>query len=77
MVATPIKIAGAVIVDRATNGEAWHGDPVWSILKDITAEHAAKRAVANIRTIWELVAHTSLWESEVSRDGLSTATCTA
>ena len=43
--------------DRAMNGDAWHGDPVWKILDGISAEQAARRAAANTHTIWELVAH--------------------
>ena len=30
--------------DRAMNGDAWHGDPVWKILDGISAEQAACRA---------------------------------
>ena len=53
--------------DRAMNGDAWHGDPVWKILEAITVEQAARRACANTHTIWELVAHMMFWETEVYR----------
>ena len=43
--------------DRAMNGNAWHGDPVWKILDGISAEQAARRVEAQTHTIWELVAH--------------------
>jgi uncharacterized damage-inducible protein DinB len=53
--------------DRAMNGDAWHGDPVWKILDGITAEQAARRVEANAHTIWELASHMTYWETEVSR----------
>ena len=53
--------------DRAMNGDAWHGDPVWKVLEAITAEQAGRRTFANTHTIWELVAHMTFWETEVYR----------
>jgi uncharacterized damage-inducible protein DinB len=53
--------------NRAMNGDAWHGDPVWKILEGISAEHAARRVGANTHTIWALVSHMTYWETEVSR----------
>jgi len=53
--------------DRAMQGDAWHGDPVWNILDGISAEAAASRVAANTHTIWELVSHMKYWETEVSR----------
>lgn len=53
--------------DRALHGDAWHGDPVWTILEGISAEHAAHRAHAQRHTIWDLVAHMTFWETEVYR----------
>jgi uncharacterized damage-inducible protein DinB len=48
--------------DRAMNGSAWHGDPVWQILDGISAERAAARPIANAHSIWELVGHMAYWE---------------
>jgi len=53
--------------DRAMNGDAWHGDPVWKILDGISAEQAGCRVHPNAHTIWELVAHMTFWETEVYR----------
>ena len=53
--------------DRAMNGDAWHGDPVWKILDGISAEQAARRANPHTHTIWELVSHMTFWETEVCR----------
>ena len=53
--------------ERAMNGEAWHGDPVWKILDGVSAEQAAGRASPQVHTIWQLVAHMTFWETEVLR----------
>ena len=36
--------------DRAMNGDAWHGDPVWKILDGVSAEQAARRVSCRTRT---------------------------
>ena len=53
--------------DRAMNGDAWHGDPVWKVLDGISAQQAASRAHPQRHTIWELVAHMTFWETQVYR----------
>lgn len=53
--------------DRAMNGDAWHGDPVWKVLDGTSAEQAAWRVSPPIHTIWELVSHMMFWETEVCR----------
>lgn len=53
--------------DRAMNGDAWHGDPVWKILAGVSAEQAFRRPIPERHTIWELVAHMTFWETEVYR----------
>jgi hypothetical protein len=53
--------------DRAMGGDAWHGDPVWTILEGVTPEQAAMRACPNTHSIWELVSHVTFWETEVCR----------
>jgi uncharacterized damage-inducible protein DinB len=55
------------LYDRAMNGDAWHGDPLWKILEDISAEQAARRVDPHTHTIWELVSHMMFWETEVCR----------
>ena len=54
-------------LERAYEGEAWHGPPLKKILTGITAEQAARRVVPNAHTIWELVLHITVWESVVRR----------
>ena len=53
--------------DRAMNGDAWHGDPVWTILDGISTEQANNRPDPNTHSIWELVSHMTFWETEVNR----------
>jgi DinB superfamily len=53
--------------ERAMNGDAWHGDSVWTILDGISAPQAASRAHPQRHTIWELVAHMTFWETQVYR----------
>lgn len=53
--------------DRAMNGDAWHGDPVWKILEGVSAEQAGTRTHPDTHTIWELVSHMTFWETEVYR----------
>lgn len=51
----------------------WYGGNPWSyiklmdILKDITAEQAAKRPIQNANTIWQLVQHCVEWRINVLR----------
>ena len=53
--------------DRAINGDAWHGDPVWKILEGLSPEQAAMQSSPNAHNIWELVSHMTFWETEVYR----------
>jgi uncharacterized damage-inducible protein DinB len=53
--------------DRALNGNAWHGDPVWKILDGISAKQAGRGVETQAHTIWQLVAHMTFWETEVWR----------
>ena len=53
-------------LQRAYEGEAWHGPSLKQILADVTAASAARRPIAAAHTIWELVLHVSAWESAVA-----------
>ena len=50
-------------LQRAFEGDAWHGPSVLEILRDVTAEQAAARPIAGAHSIWELVLHIAAWES--------------
>jgi uncharacterized damage-inducible protein DinB len=49
-------------LDRAFEGEAWHGPAVMDILEGITAQQAAARLFNGTHSIWELVLHIAAWE---------------
>lgn len=53
-------------LQRAYEGEAWHGPALKHILADVTAAQAARRPITSSHTIWELVLHISAWESAVT-----------
>ncbi|HKP13942.1 MAG TPA: DinB family protein [Blastocatellia bacterium] len=53
-------------LQRAHEGEAWHGPALKQILADVTAAQAARRPLPSSHTIWELVLHISAWESAVA-----------
>ena len=52
---------------RAFDGEAWHGDSLFEILKGVSAKQAAARPIADAHSIWELVLHIAAWDSVVAR----------
>jgi len=52
---------------RAFDGEAWHGDSLFEILKRVTAAQASTRSIRSAHTIWELVLHIAAWDDVVLR----------
>ena len=52
---------------RAFDGDAWHGDSLFEILKGVTAAQAAARPVTSAHTIWELVLHIAAWDGAALR----------
>ena len=60
-------------IRRAFEGDAWHGDSVLEILKDVNAKQAAARPIKNAHTIWELVLHIAAWDGAVRRRTASQA----
>jgi len=52
---------------RAFDGDAWHGDSLFEILKGVTAARAAARPIAGAHSIWELVLHIAAWDGAVLR----------
>jgi DinB superfamily len=43
------------------NGEAWYGDSLREILKDVTAKKAQMHPIPNGHSIWELLCHVESW----------------
>jgi len=54
-------------IRRAFQGEAWHGDPVLKLLRDVDAKTAAQHPFKNAHSIWELVLHIAAWDDAVRR----------
>jgi len=54
-------------LQRAFDGEAWHGPAVLEILEGITAGQAAARPFPGAHSIWELVLHIAAWERACRR----------
>jgi uncharacterized damage-inducible protein DinB len=52
---------------RAFDGDAWHGDSLFEILKGVTAEQAAARPIAGAHAIWELALHVAAWDGVALR----------
>jgi uncharacterized damage-inducible protein DinB len=44
-------------LERAFQGEAWHGPSVLEVLAGVSAEQASARLIAGAHSIWELVLH--------------------
>lgn len=56
-------------MDRAFDGDAWHGPPLKPMLDGLTAEDASKHPINGAHSIWELVQHIAAWNMIV-RDEL-------
>jgi uncharacterized damage-inducible protein DinB len=54
-------------LERAYDGEAWHGMPIQELLHGVTFRTAAARPIAGGHTIWELVAHITYWLDAAAR----------
>jgi uncharacterized damage-inducible protein DinB len=50
-------------MDRAMNGEAWHGPHLEELLKNVSAQRASAHPVQGAHSIWELVNHIAAWNS--------------
>ena len=53
-------------LQRAHDGDPWYGDPLMTILDGITAKVAADRSLF-AHSIWELLAHITVWQQESAR----------
>ena len=52
-------------MERAFEGDAWHGPSMSEILTCITADQAAAHPIPETHSIWEIVLHTSVWQRTV------------
>lgn len=54
-------------LNRAFNGEAWHGPALMEVLDGIDATTAAAHPIPGAHSIWELVLHLATWERVITR----------
>ena len=52
-------------LERAFEGDAWHGSSMSEILGDISREAAAAHPLPGAHSIWEIVVHTPVWQRTV------------
>lgn len=52
-------------LERAFEGDAWHGQSISEILAGISAEEAAAKPLPGVHSIWEIVLHTTVWQRTV------------
>ena len=54
-------------LQRAYDGDPWHGLPLMTLLANITPEQAADRTIPGAHTIAELVTHLAVWQDVARR----------
>ena len=54
-------------LERAFEGEAWHGPSVLEALEGVSWKKAVQKPVPKAHSIWELVLHMTAWEDVVRR----------
>lgn len=59
-------------MDRAFDGDAWHGPPLRPMLDGLSAEDASMHPVPGAHSIWEIVHHITAWNA-IMRDELQGA----
>jgi uncharacterized damage-inducible protein DinB len=52
-------------LQRAFEGNAWHGPAVRELLADVTAARAAAKPLPTAHSIWEIALHMATWEGVV------------
>jgi uncharacterized damage-inducible protein DinB len=60
-------------MDRAFDGDAWHGPPLKPMLDGLSAEEASRHPIAGAHSIWELVRHLTTWNTIVRDELLGAA----
>ena len=54
-------------LERAFEGEAWHGPSVLETIEGISSQQAAAHPFEGIHSVWEIVHHIAAWERAVLR----------
>lgn len=52
-------------LERAFEGDAWHGPSLTELLADVTADQAAAHPLPGAHSIWEIVLHVTAWQRTV------------
>jgi uncharacterized damage-inducible protein DinB len=52
-------------LERAFEGDAWHGPSLSEILTDVSAEEASNHPIPAAHSIWEIVLHAAAWQRAV------------
>ena len=55
-------------MDRAFDGDSWHGPPLKPMLDGLSAEGASKHPIRGAHSIWELVDHLTAWNTIVNQE---------
>lgn len=51
----------------AAHGKTWHGQSIWKIVQDISAEEAASHPIADSHSIWDYLIHMINWRDYAIR----------
>jgi uncharacterized damage-inducible protein DinB len=54
-------------LQRAFDGDAWHGPSVIKALSGVTTQQAAAHPIPQAHSIWQIVLHMISWKNEVRR----------
>lgn len=54
-------------LQRALEGDAWHGPALKEVLAGVTPEQGARRPLPQAHSIWEIVQHIGVWDAVVRR----------
>jgi uncharacterized damage-inducible protein DinB len=55
-------------MDRAFDGDAWHGPPLRPMLDGLSAEEASRHPIAGVHSIWEITHHITAWNAIVREE---------
>ena len=57
----------AAELQRAYDGDAWHGPPMTEVLKGLRAFYAPVKPIPEAHSVWEIVRHLTAWNNIVHR----------
>jgi uncharacterized damage-inducible protein DinB len=54
-------------LQRAFEGNAWHGPAVSEVLQEVPVEQALKKSIARAHSIWQIVLHMTAWHIAITQ----------